>query len=85
MWMKEEGILEVKWIATDDYCSDLFTKNLARPAFEKHAEVNCGHDPYMSNNWIDAIQWEGVRSRKKLYMLYIIRNKKQQQKGDILT
>jgi len=48
--LKEEGILEVKWIATDDNCSDLFTKNLAGPAFEKHAEVYCGHDQYMSNN-----------------------------------
>jgi len=48
--LKEEGILEVKWIATDDNCSDLLTKNLAGPTFEKHAVVYCGHDQYMSNN-----------------------------------
>jgi hypothetical protein len=45
--MKEAGIIEVKWIPTNNNCSDIFTKNLDGPAFKKHAEVYCGKDKYM--------------------------------------
>ena len=39
---KEEGILEVHWIPTDENNSDLFTKNLDGPTFAKHALVYVG-------------------------------------------
>jgi hypothetical protein len=37
----------MKWIPTDENSSDLYTKNLAGPKFEKHAAVYCGYDEYM--------------------------------------
>jgi hypothetical protein len=45
--LKEEGTISVKWISTKDNSSDLFTKNLAGPEFEKHTSVYCGIDKYM--------------------------------------
>jgi hypothetical protein len=45
--LKEEGIIEVKWIAGDDNSADLFTKNLQGPLFEKHTKTYCGDDEYM--------------------------------------
>ena len=45
--LKEDGIIEVQWIPTADNSSDLLTKNLAGPDFEKHAAVYCGVDEYM--------------------------------------
>jgi hypothetical protein len=38
---------DLKWISTDDNSSDLFTKNLHGPAFEKHAKALVGKDEYM--------------------------------------
>jgi hypothetical protein len=40
--LKEEGIIEVKWIARDNNSADLFTKNLQGPLFEKHTKMYCG-------------------------------------------
>jgi hypothetical protein len=45
--LKEEGIIHTVWLRGDDMCSDLFTKNLARPLFEKHARAFLGDDEYM--------------------------------------
>jgi hypothetical protein len=45
--LKEDGLVVVKWISTDDNSSDLFTKNLYGPAFEKHAATFVGVDQYM--------------------------------------
>jgi hypothetical protein len=45
--LNEEEIIDVKWIPTDENSSDLFTKNLNGPKFEKHAAVYCGVDEYM--------------------------------------
>ena len=47
--LKEEGIIEVQWIAGDSNSADLFTKNLEGPLFEKHARVYCGDDEYMKD------------------------------------
>jgi histone deacetylase 1/2 len=45
--LKEEGIIVTKWLSGEDMSSDLFTKNLARPLFEKHTRVYVGEDEYM--------------------------------------
>lgn len=34
--LNEEGVIELFWILTDKNSSDIFTKNLPGPAFEKH-------------------------------------------------
>ena len=39
--LKDEGIIITKWISGDDMSSDLFTKNLHGPLFQKHAKVYC--------------------------------------------
>jgi len=44
--LKESGILIVKWIAGVDNDSDMFTKNLNGPMFERFAEVYVGVDDY---------------------------------------
>jgi hypothetical protein len=60
--LNEEGIIEVYWIPTEDNSSDLFTKNLSGPIFEKHAAVYCGKDEYMNEEpkRDDNSQGEGV-------------------------
>jgi hypothetical protein len=45
--LKEEGLIEVRWISGDENSADLFTKNLQGPLFEKHVRVYCGKDEYM--------------------------------------
>ena len=55
--LREENVIEVKWIPTDDNSSDLFTKNLPGPLFNKHTAVYCGIDEYMT---IGDSQGEGV-------------------------
>jgi hypothetical protein len=37
----------VKWILNGKSISDLYTKNLSGPTFEKHASVYVGKDEYM--------------------------------------
>jgi hypothetical protein len=37
--LKEQGILQIKWIKGGNNPADMFTKNLDRKTFEKHAEV----------------------------------------------
>ena len=44
--LKEEGVIVVNWIGTDENSSDLFTKNLDGPTFEKHTKTYCGADKY---------------------------------------
>jgi hypothetical protein len=45
--LKEAGIILSVWIPGADNSTDLFTKNLDRPPFEKHTKVYCGNDEYM--------------------------------------
>jgi hypothetical protein len=45
--LKEENILLSVWIPGASNSSDLFTKSLERPPFEKHTKVYCGNDEYM--------------------------------------
>jgi hypothetical protein len=35
--LKEAGIIVTEWISGEEQKSDVFTKNLPRPPFEKHA------------------------------------------------
>ena len=51
-----------KWISTDDNSSDLYTKNLSGPVFEKHTKVYCGIDEYMKRKDSDNTQRESVAS-----------------------
>jgi hypothetical protein len=48
--LKEAGIIETEWRRGDEQRSDVFTKNLPRPPFEKHASNFVGVDEYMSPN-----------------------------------
>jgi hypothetical protein len=62
--LNEEGIVEVYWIPTEENSSDLFTKNLSGPVFEKHTATYCGVDEYMKSEKperADDSQGEGVR------------------------
>jgi hypothetical protein len=55
--LKEAGIIMTEWRSGEEQRSDVFTKNLARPPFEKHA-INCVRvDQYMSPN--QGRVWEG--------------------------
>jgi hypothetical protein len=45
--LKEEGTIIIKWKPGVDTSSDLFTKNLPGPIFEKHTATYCGCDKYM--------------------------------------
>jgi len=44
--LKEEGILKVKWKSGGNMTSDIFTKNLPRPLFEKHGSKLYGDRYY---------------------------------------
>ena len=44
--LKEEGLVEVKWIPNEQMSSDLFTKNIGGEAFQQHTAVYCGSDDY---------------------------------------
>ena len=44
--LKEAGILIVKWVAGSENDSDMFTKNLDGPLFERFASVYLGKDEY---------------------------------------
>ncbi len=59
--LKEENIIITKWIAGDDNSSDMFTKNLGGPLFEKHLATYCGDK--VAKQVVAALvdpQWEGV-------------------------
>ena len=45
--LKEKSILVVKWKAGAENSSDMFTKNLPKKEFNKHAAVYVGSDEYM--------------------------------------
>ena len=44
--MKEAGIIKTVWLRRTENPVDLFTKNLAGPAFQKCARVFVGDDEY---------------------------------------
>jgi hypothetical protein len=60
---REDGLLVVRWIAGPENSSDLLTKNLPGPLFEKHASVLCGADEYMQYEQQTAAAAETVRGK----------------------
>jgi hypothetical protein len=57
--LKEQGLLHVMWIPTDENSADLCTKNLPGPLFEKHVNVFIGNDSDDLSNSSDS-QGESV-------------------------
>ena len=47
--LKEQGLIRVEWLPTDENESDLFTKNLGGPEFNKYASKFCWNDDYYDN------------------------------------
>jgi hypothetical protein len=47
--LKEEGIIECRWISNEDMSSDIFTKNVGGADFQKHLATYVGHDEYMND------------------------------------
>jgi hypothetical protein len=45
--LKEAGLMRVIWRSGYNMPSDMLTKNLARPLFEKHITTFCGEDEYL--------------------------------------
>ena len=58
--LEEEAVSTLKWIPTDENSADLFTKNLAGPAFIKHVTTYCGVDEYDKDDDPRDAQREGV-------------------------
>jgi hypothetical protein len=48
--LKEQGLLKVNWLNSEDNTADIFTKNLGGPLFNKHASAICGPDDYYQWN-----------------------------------
>ena len=48
--LKEQGVMVVKCIPVTENSSALYTKNLARKAFEKHARAYVGNDKHMEES-----------------------------------
>ena len=48
--LKEAGLIECFWKKGDDMTSDVFTKNLAGPLYEKHISAFVGKDKYMKSH-----------------------------------
>jgi hypothetical protein len=64
-WMrelKEQGLLEVRWVRSADNCSDLYTKNLGGDVYDKHAQKFVGWDKYFNDGskTLDKLQGESV-------------------------
>ena len=60
--LREQGLIEVRWCNGESMTSDLFTKNLAGPLFDKHAQSFVGRDQYMQNRgdveWTEEVNHE---------------------------
>jgi hypothetical protein len=60
--LKEDGLVRVKWIPTEENSVDVFTKNLFGPLYEKHITTYVGTDQYMQYEGAD---WKLVAQKKK--------------------
>jgi hypothetical protein len=60
--LKEDGLVRVKWIPTEENSVDVFTKNLYGPLYEKHIKVYVGTDHFMQYEGMD---WKLVAQKKK--------------------
>ena len=52
--LKEQGILEIKWLHGEDNPVDIFTKNTDGTTFKKHAKVFTGSDEDPMNRRSDG-------------------------------
>jgi hypothetical protein len=44
--LKEQGLIVVKWLASEDNTADMMTKNLGGQDFMHHTLTMCGNDEY---------------------------------------
>ena len=44
--LDESDIVRIERVEPEEMVSDIHTKNLTAPAFEKHAKQHCGEDKY---------------------------------------
>jgi hypothetical protein len=68
--LKEDGLIVIKWIPTDVNSSNIFTKNLYGPLFEKHSKVMVNEDEYIQygGDKVDVDEggkWTTVTGKKK--------------------
>jgi len=61
------GLIVSKWCNGAKMSRDLFTKNLAGPLFDKHAQKFVGHDEYMKQRgdaeWIEEVHYGAHKGR----------------------
>jgi hypothetical protein len=48
--LKEQGLIVVKWLASEDNTSDMMAKNLGGKPFMTHTLTTCGNDKYFAYN-----------------------------------
>jgi hypothetical protein len=60
--LKEDGLVRVKWIPTEENSVDVFTKNLYGPLYEKHISTYVGQDQYMQ---YEGSGWTLVAQKNK--------------------
>jgi hypothetical protein len=62
--LKESKIIDTNWIPGEEMRSNIFTKNLPGPLFEKHGSKYVGNDQYMKTENSDTtLKGEGVAER----------------------
>jgi hypothetical protein len=63
--LRERGLIECRWCSGDKMTADIFTKNLAGPLFDKHAQSFVGYDDYMKMKgdveWIEELDHSVTR------------------------
>lgn len=62
--LKEEGVIKVVWIPSEDNTADLMTKNLNRAAFKKHVGSLRGSDDVVEQS--TQLTWEGCYGGSEL-------------------
>jgi hypothetical protein len=53
--LKESKIMDIRWVKGTENDTDVFTKNLDGPAFEKCIKTLVGHDAYMKSPYPSEI------------------------------
>jgi hypothetical protein len=54
--LKEQGLLKVKWLNSENNTSDIFTKNLGGRLLNQYASAICGPDDYYPGTNVVNIQ-----------------------------
>ena len=62
--LKECGLIVVRWCSGSQMTADMYTKNLAGPLFDYHAQSFVGFDEYMQSKgdvkWVSEVDHSGV-------------------------